>query len=285
MNTEFKYRTFDDLVSSVSLDLRRFDLENMIDPQSLIKVALRINHLLGVKVSASKEKVLTVHKGKAKLPADFDVLNFAFVLSGSTACDPEKEYTYINPHCAETQTITNDCGEDIIVSPHIKLVYETYSPTVVAGCQIINPQGCKLHKMEQIRMVRGKRVASDCHNLTAKCRLEGYIQDNFLVTNFEDGEIYINYQSLMEDDNGRLLVLDHPRVNDFYEYSLKERIMENLIAESEEVIRLYQLYSEKARQARIEALSYIRTPNFGEMRDTWELNRRAMTAKYYSMFR
>lgn len=285
MNTEFKYRTYDDLLNSVQLDLRRFDLEGMIEPQSLIKVAMRINHLLGVKISVAKEKMITVFKGKAKLPADFNVLNFAFVSSGKTECEPQKEYTYINPTCGDTITIPNDCGEDIVVSPRVQLVYETYAATQTPTGLVINPQGCCAHQMAPIRIVKPTHVASECYNLRCESNYQGYIKDNFLIVNFDEGEIYINYQSVMEDDDGNLLVLDHPRVNDFYEYSLKERIIENLLAEKEDVAQLYQLYAEKARQSRLEALNYIRMPDFNEMRNMWELNRKVMMNKYYSMFR
>jgi hypothetical protein len=285
MNTEFKYRTFDDLLNSVQLDLKRFDLEGMIEPQSLIKVAMRINHLLGVKIGVAKEKMITVSKGKAKLPADFDVLNFAFVSSGSSACEPSKEYTYITPHCGEGETITNDCGEDIQVSPRIQLVYETYAAVQTPKGLVINTAGCCTHDLVQLRITKPVHVAADCYNVRCVSQLEGYIKDGFLIVNFDDGELYINYQSIMEDAEGNLLVLDHPRVNDFYEYSLKERIIENLLAESEDVARLYELYALKTRQARIEALSYIKMPDFNEMRKMWETNRKAMMNKYYSMFK
>lgn len=285
MNTEYKYRTFDDLLNSVQLDLKRFDLEGQIEPQSLIKVAMRINHLLGVKIGVAKEKMIPVSKGKAKLPADFDVLNFAFVSSGSTACDTNKEYTYIKPECGDITTITNECGEEMTVSPRTMLVYETYGATQTPMGLVINSKGCSCHNLVNLRITKPVSVAADCYNIRCVTQLEGYIKDGFLIVNFDEGELYINYQSLMEDEEGNLLVLDHPRVNDFYEYSLKERIIENLLAESEDVVRLYELYRLKSREARFEALNYIRMPDFNEMRKMWEVNRKAMMHKYYSMFR
>ncbi len=79
MLTEIQYRTFDDLLDSVKIDLRSLDLEGLIDPQQLIKVALKVNYELGLKVNPSRSKALEVHKGKAKLPEDFYVLNFALL--------------------------------------------------------------------------------------------------------------------------------------------------------------------------------------------------------------
>lgn len=283
MNTELKYRTFDELIDTVSIDLKLYDAENFIEPQSLIPVARKINHLLGVKVAVAKEQLITVYNGVAKLPCDFDVLNFSFVCKGSNNCEPEKIKTYIAPACPiPEEIIEGDCG-DIVLTPRVQLVYESYGQ--LPSCMEIRSGGCKVHSLTPIKMVKNKCVTVDSYNLTARCEIEGFIKDNHLVVNFDEGEIYINYQSLMENEDGELLVLDHPRVNDFYEYSLKERILENLLLQNEAVARVYQLYAEKTRVSRIEALSYIRTPDFSEMRQMWEVNRKAMMYKYYSMFK
>ena len=44
-NYTFKYRTFDELLNDVLVDFQVFSLENMIDPQTLIKVARRLNYI------------------------------------------------------------------------------------------------------------------------------------------------------------------------------------------------------------------------------------------------
>lgn len=88
----------------------------------------------------------------------------------------------------------------------------------------------------------------------------------------------------MEDDEGNLLVLDHELVNDYYEYSLKERICENLIANGEPAQQLYSMMMQQKRKAKIDAITFIRTPNFKEMYKAWQMNRRAMYSKYYKMF-
>jgi hypothetical protein len=89
---------------------------------------------------------------------------------------------------------------------------------------------------------------------------------------------------VMEDDEGNLLVLDHPVVNEYYEYALKERILENLFLNGENTSQKLQLIQGKLRPARTNALSFINTPDFGELKRVWEKNRKAMYAKYYNMF-
>ena len=49
MSLSHKYRTFDQLLEDVTVDFRTYALEGMIEPQQLIKVAMRVNYDLGLK--------------------------------------------------------------------------------------------------------------------------------------------------------------------------------------------------------------------------------------------
>jgi hypothetical protein len=78
-NYTLRYRTFDQLLEDVTVDLNTFALENMIEPQQLIKLTKKINYDLGLRVNQTKEIILEVCHGRVKLPDDFYVFNFAFV--------------------------------------------------------------------------------------------------------------------------------------------------------------------------------------------------------------
>jgi hypothetical protein len=93
------------------------------------------------------------------------------------------------------------------------------------------------------------------------------------------------YESVMETDKGELMVLSHPYADEYYEYALKERIYENLAQAGENTVQLMQLMSGKLREARNKALGFINTPDFGEMKQVWETNKRAQYHKYYDMFK
>ena len=67
-NYTLRYRTFDQLLEDVTVDFNTFALENMIEPQTLIKVARRLNYDLGLRINQTKEVVLEVCHGKVKLP-------------------------------------------------------------------------------------------------------------------------------------------------------------------------------------------------------------------------
>ncbi len=78
-NYTLKYRTFDQLLEDVTVDLSSFALENMIEPQQLIKLAKKLNYDLGLRINQQKEVILDVCHGKVKLPDDFYTFNFAFI--------------------------------------------------------------------------------------------------------------------------------------------------------------------------------------------------------------
>ena len=78
-NYTLKYRTFDQLLEDVTVDLNTFALENMIEPQQLIKLVKKINYDLGLRINQQKEVLLEVCHGRVKLPDDFYTFNYAFI--------------------------------------------------------------------------------------------------------------------------------------------------------------------------------------------------------------
>lgn len=69
---EISYRSFDELLDGVKIDLFSYASHGDIDAASLIKVATRINYELGLRAKMPKETMLEIKHGTAALPADFD---------------------------------------------------------------------------------------------------------------------------------------------------------------------------------------------------------------------
>jgi hypothetical protein len=78
-NYTLRYKTFDQLLEEVMVDFQTLSLENMIEPQALIKIAKKINYDLGLRINQQKEIILEIEHGKAKLPDDFYTFNYALV--------------------------------------------------------------------------------------------------------------------------------------------------------------------------------------------------------------
>ena len=139
--------------------------------------------------------------------------------------------------------------------------------------------------MFRLQIVKNNSVSVDCVDVNSRNHYAVYLKNGFLETNFKDGEVLIQYQGVMEDDEGNLLVLSHPYADEYYEYALKERIYETLMQAGENTFQLMQYMSQKLKEARNKALGFINTPDFNEMKQVWETNRKAQSHNYYDMFK
>jgi hypothetical protein len=316
-NYTLKYRTFDQLLEEVSVDLNTFALENMIEPQQLIKLVRKLNYELGLRINQQREILLDVHHGKVKLPDDFYTFNYALVCgeyvhyssypTGGTHIEeiPYQEFpskTTLN--CCEAPAHQPCCyngKEGVCVTHNPEQPYgdtctppRMVKPRVFVNCkgdayelvQVVNPTQTRVYKYTSpLRMKPSQEIECDCPNLYHNTTNEGWIKFGFLYTTFKEGTVYLNYQGQLEDDNGNLLVPDHELLNEYYEYALKERILENLFMNGEDVAQRLQLIVPKLKMARNNALSLVNTPNFRELEKLWESNRKAMYGKYYDMFK
>ena len=129
------------------------------------------------------------------------------------------------------------------------------------------------------------KVCSTCVDVGLQAADIAEIKDGFVITTFETGHVYISYQGAMEDSQGNLLVLDQPYCNEYYEYALKQRILENMLFAGENVAQQLGLIEGRLRASRNNALSFVNTPNFAELQKTWWLNRKAQYHNYYNMFK
>jgi hypothetical protein len=374
---EPKYRTFDDLMDSVKLDLYTYDLEGLLNPQQMIKVAMRCNYDLGLRINMQKSRVIDIVKGKGRLPDNLDVLNFALVCEDRLVSEIpsyNKTYTegilegvilaqnFLEPRFVNQSTIYTDVTLGMNIINH-----QLHTMNVVI--QAFNTDGSLLDfdvtvlDMDNVRLysesvetligvkiiVMGAKISTvgtgsgtcpallDCaadgtprvHYTTNGRRTESrqpvrlhihkaeslspepredydarmddsfitglgmkkgnyydaYLKNGFLHVNFDEGVVFLNYQSIMEDDDGNLLILDNPYTNEYYEYALKQRIFENLFMAGEPVQNHLQLMSGQLRLARNNALSYVNTPDFAEMKKMHDMNRKAQYHNYYNMFK
>jgi hypothetical protein len=283
-NYTLKYRTFNSLLEDVRIDLKSLTTEGTIDPAQLYKVAMRVNYDLGLRVSMTKEKLLTIEKGRVRLPDDFNVMNFALLCGSETRTVIMPQGTNVQEVVPEYRpwidqlpcTNESNLGETVCLSQCGK----SYSLI-----QVIGTQERRYDYLEPVMFKNSEFIDCDCPNLSYRGKNTAYIKDGWLYLNMEDAKMYINYQGAMENDEGELMVPDHPMINEYYEYAMKKRILENLLMDGSNVTAQLQLVMSEYRTARNYALSIVNTPNFSEMLKVWSMNRKAMYSKYYDMFK
>jgi hypothetical protein len=277
-----KYRTLDELLEAVRVDLPTFNSDGVIEPMQLIKVVQRVTYDLGLRIHKEAEAILEIDKNRAKLPDNFYVLNFALLLGECTVnvpvihgrhteeriLPPDKNVLSTCPTNATCQPVQmTRCGEyyQVVETRHSKSY--TYK---------------EFHKLE---ISSSKFVGKDCINIGCGSQNKARIDGGFIYTNFNSGKIYLHYISHLEDEDGNLLVMDHPYINEYYEYAIKQRVLENMLMAGEPVDKQFQLVEQRLRAARNNALSFVNTPDFGELKQIWEMNRKAMYHKYYNIFK
>ena len=113
---------------------------------------------------------------------------------------------------------------------------------------------------------------------------QAWLKDGFLWTNLECGHVYINYMGDMTNEDDELMVPDHAYINEYMEYGLKQRILENLAMDGIDVKMQMSIVEPRYKAARNTALGFVNMPNFSELQHTWALNRKAHYNKYYQMF-
>ena len=180
-NYTLKYRTFDQLLEDVTVDMHSFALENMIEPQTLIKLARKLNYELGLRINQQKEVVLEVTHGKVKLPDDFYVWNYGMIClervehvgySGSVGGTniqevPYHEFPSTVDQCSDPTvncSVCNSnpcnhtaaCGSNVIPTNYIPTEYDPNNPY---GDTCIRPRvfmNCKGDKYELIQIIPGQ---------------------------------------------------------------------------------------------------------------------------------
>lgn len=290
---QIRYITLDELMASVESDMATFADEGMINRGIAVKVIRKVNEDLGLKINKERHAVIEVRHHKADLPADFQYLQLAMMTghtdehylsnAGDHLGNMTQEHqapiempvvALCNPLEAGLQA--NDCGGKFWVT-------QRYQDRIVE------------HK--SLRPVRlTKRVtrnfctpefAHEYHHRydqhTAEYEID--IEDGNITTSFEDGTLYLNYLTDMTDEDGNVLVLDHPLVTEYYEYSVKKHYLENWMLNSNADVAQKLMYiKNELREARLRALSFVGTIEYSQIREFFQQNRLQFAKKYYSMF-
>jgi len=292
-NYTLRYRTFESVLDDIRIDMPNFAAEGKIDAAQLIKVARLTNYKMGLRILQSKEQAIEVRNYRARLPEDFFVLNYAFLCGKYTVITMPAQGNIIETVLPPYRQIPEllDCG---MVEP----VCEP-TPVVTGTCltkcgteykliQHLNWQSREYKDFARVRFINSKDIDCDCPNVKMRWNTPytASIKDGFVDTSFESGTLYINYQGSMVDAEGNLLVPDHEILNEYTEYALKQRIVENAILNGEQVDQaIVQLIEARLVPARRAARSLVTMPNFSEMAKLWAMNRRAQYARFYDMFK
>lgn len=316
MSYRIRYRTFDQLMAEVKTDFPTMDADGYIDPQDYIKHAKYVNSHLGLKIHTTKQRTIEIRNGRGKLPNDFDVFNYACIIQTHTEVIPMTGIatTHIVPlkNYDDNKPVTNVC----ITLPETPekpkcdpCNHETHCSDCTHEykyCACIGPKNVRIDcngnatvllaeyrshtrvykNLIPLRLVNSPAYEDEyCFEKRFDCENEITIRDGFVSTSIQTGTLYLNYEGMLEDDEGNLLVLDHDMINMYYEYYLKSKALENAEARGYLVPdRTAQRIERNLKEERIKSLSIVNQVEFTDIQKTYASLRKAFYMKYFSAF-
>lgn len=311
-----KYRTFSQLLDSVSTDFRSYEMEKLINTEDLIKIALRVNAELGLRIHQTKNAVVDIENYKAKLPDNFYILKNAFSCHNEEWCDVMPQGTHTEDvfdsgmvpkfQTAPTESINKcstpplpqeidgcrRCGKELVMNSCHSCVTSTKVGSAIdcsgetySLVQYVKGFKRSFKEMLPLRVNNNpKFVDCECPNVNYNCANSISIKDGWIYASFKSGSVYLVYDGAMENEDGELLVLDHPMINEYYEYSLKQRILENLVMNREEVTQSQiQIIEARTKEAKNIAWGVVYTPEFSELTNIWKRNRKKIIRDFYNI--
>lgn len=279
-----KYKSFDQLMAGIESDLSSYADSGFMDRASYIKIARKVNADLGLKIYADQNEIIEVKDYKSTLPADFLYLQLAMACSVS--------YTRV-PHIRGIQTEAHSSkDEDVpigIINPCDNKCQLNECNGVVWITQKVGNRVFRHEHLEKLSLSKSSRAfcTDTCLNFrfTSPNQMQIAADGETVHFSFREGQVYLSYLSDMVDKENNVLILDHPLVNDYYEYAVKKKFFENMELNKEgDFVRDFQLVAEELRKARIEAINFINTPEYGEIIKMHESNRRRFYNQYARYF-
>lgn len=285
MNTPWKYITLTQLLSSVKSDLNLYDDAGLIDEDRVIKIIAECNEKLGQRIYKPKECKIVVKDYKASIPEDLYKIQNIFATKTMASYNTnaffgarQVEFTETKPE-DETKIITygkmgcvdscNNCywvADRREKSSVSEIVYQTIYPLSISNS------------------VQNKCLPySPCTNWKGEYQVD--LDENDFNFSFKEGEVYVSYLGNLEDENGELQIPFHPKLNSYYEYSVKEKILEDLFLNSEaDVVEKIRYINEKKREAYAIAWNYVQTRQVNEWTKVQENLQRDYYNKWYKIF-
>lgn len=274
----FDHRPIDQLLAIVKNDFRRFNAEGMIDLGNLIKVVQYCNEKIGIPIKELREMAIPVSEYKAKLPLDF-----------------EKLYHVVALQCANTimthnrNPFDNTFDEEVIYEAHLDRAslgnVENYKVVIKKEeTQIYYDYGKWTH------LGIAKSSQNFCHtnspNLRHRGKYDVEIKDESIVCPFRTGMLYVLYIGMMKDVDGNITFPFHPMITPYYEWSLKEKILSDMIFNSDlpNLVNLYKLAQQEKTKAWLDAFNFTTEKGFGEMVEYQKRKEQKWYNEYFRYF-
>jgi hypothetical protein len=259
-----EYIKLNEIVNEVKNTLSSYFENNLVDDSIMYPSIKLLSKKFGLRIRNVKKDVLEVYNSKATIPLDFYKLKLAVGCFERTEVFNDDDYrqpvritqetsNYKVNHC-ETDICTNECNEIV------RLVQSRLDRTIFEWTDF---------KPLKLNTISTTYADKDCHNLKIQSENEITFHKGEIIANFDKGDIYIEYYTLLEDDDQDILIPDNEILINAYRTQMIKDVFEYLMYNSaENVVQKYQLATANAKLAYDYANSYLKTP---EVKDFYKI--------------
>lgn len=221
-----EHRRIDELMAIVRGDLWKLDSEGLIDEGRCVKTVMYCNEKLGLSIREVREVCLKVEGGKARLPLDFEKIWYARGLRDLRSIELEMR----NPF---------DNGVDADVLYEAKIASGKIGPDTPVTVTIKRQTNVTVHEFQNwIELDVDTQSKKYCYGNSPLYRHRGkpcirLNDDSTLDVPFEEGLVYVMYVANLKDEDGYLLFPFHPVITPWYEWCVKEKIIQDALFNDE----------------------------------------------------
>jgi hypothetical protein len=284
--------TLDEFISEIETTFSNYAETNDLDKISIKGWVITCLRKFGKNITEKRETVLDVKNSKVLLPEGFKSLQLALKVypEGYNICGDEKK---VRDSFLYKQYIENPVVWDTISQEYITNNCET---TFITEKIFINNDSIDLYyRPEWLSIVEGVQKDTldvDCLNLHPSIRgkypHQISITNRTLNANFNEGKIYLQYNSLPVDEDGEVIIPQYTTgdIYNFIENYVKVRIAENLIVNSKNpqgLMQLLPMWKQDERRLFIEAKSEANYKGLGPGNE-WAIKMNKSRKREFSRF-
>jgi len=265
--------TFEEFYAETETLLSSFAETGNIDKVSVKGAVITCLRQMGNNITEVRETIVDVVNSKALLPETFKSLKLALKLNPEaySLSDESLKSNYLVKTRIENPAWYNQVTNEYETTCDSKLVTEITYYDGGYSKQYYTPEWLTL-----VKGIKKDVLSVDCENLHPSIRgkypHEINITSRTLNTNFKEGQIYLQYNSLPTDEDGDLII---PEIstNDLLEYVkvyVKSEIAESLIVNNQNAQGLKEMLPLWLQKLPSLKASALRECKFGSLNKGWE---------------
>jgi len=262
-SNQMQFKSCKSIFAQIRDELDSYDAQNLIDNRTLYRYVKKVISMIGIGYYMEKQAIIPVSRYKAKLPEDFYLLYSAYKTKSDITSVKSKPL----PQQGTVMYLENTC-ETI---EHCKCDIEKTIDKITVRTYI--DEGILTYNFQAPHLLRlgttSKYCSNESPNLYHTSSDEISIDEGYINTNFESGNIYIKYYGFPFDEQGYPMIPEDEEmktaIEDYIKYKLFEKWWNN--SEVPDIERRMYKAEANFKESMGDLITKVKTPSFQTMVD------------------